>query len=212
MRFVLLILLSAQIFCSASGSDCSCSNRSSPSAEFLNYHNKQITICGYIDTNVNDTFVVSECEIINCKDEGHITDHTSDGIFKVILIKQKDALILRETEYVIDSSDKIICVPITEVIINFKKDEAVISPVRRIFAALPMSRRQKESLAVLSKELKAKIAKGDKNYGHDEQSIYLLHMGAVNHDADAIYLFKNLDSLFDLDGAYSETRGELILW
>ena len=61
-------------------------------------------------------------------------------------------------------------------------------------------------------DLKARIQEGNNQFPGDEKSIYLLYMGALNGDADARYLFKNLKSLFELGGgALEETSTEIWL-
>ena len=191
---------------------CTCEPSTLIISNFSNYHSSQIKICGNIEQQIHvDTFIVSECQIVNCNDGSYISDHRNDGISKVILLKQKDGLLVRETQYIIDTSDNVICVPTTEVKLTFDGDKMAISPERDIFTAPHLTKRQKESLAILCKDLKIKFDRGDTHYAHDEKSIYLLYMGAINGDEDAIYLFKNLSSLFDLGGgAIEDTRSELI--
>lgn len=206
MLHLLFLLLWLQ-----TGDKCSCPEGSTALSDLANFHTREISICGVLENKNADTFVVSECQIVNCKNGSHISDHSADGIFKVILIKQKDCLLVRETAFLLDSADNIIYAPCSETKITFFDGKMVVSEPNDIFVIPTLTKRQLEALNHICTGLRTEIAKGNTEFPYDEKSIYLLYMGALNGDAEAIYLFKNLASLFNLDGAIAETRGELFL-
>jgi hypothetical protein len=169
-----------------------------------------MSICGNIvERRTNDTFLVSECLIKNCKDESEIVNHTNDAISTVILINQKTTLVVQETRFILNSEDKVDIIPSTEVRIKVVGDSVLVSPSKNIFSPPKLTQRQNDSLNNLCKNLKVHISQGQSHYPCDYPSIYLLYMGALSGNKEAEFLFQKLDSLFELDGAIAETRGEI---
>ena len=189
---------------------CSCSNELSE--KVIEFKNKSILICGNQKAlNKNGKYIVYECQIIDCKNHNILIDHSSDAIFPTILTKSPNRLVIQETQCMLDTTDNIIYVPTTEIIIKFNKGQSTVFPIRKIFSPPILTKRQNDSLNILCRNLESQITGKPSLYPYNEKSLYLLYMGAINGMKKPKYLFQNLDSLFILDGAISETKRELLI-
>ena len=189
---------------------CKCTDNVTPIISFKDKNNNQLIFCGILNKKISDDkYIISGFKLINCNDKKEIIDETIDEVPNFIVTIKSDSLLLANTHFVLNKEWNIESIPATEKTIKFINHQVHISSKRNVFVAPQITKEQQDSLISLCKQLKEKSQAGKVFYPYEETTIFLLFMGAINGNADAKYLLKNLDKLFVLDGAIAETRGEI---
>jgi hypothetical protein len=191
---------------------CKCENDEDLIAFLKSGDKNQLILCGNIEERISENrFVISDYKIINCVDMSVPVDMSGFAYLKDIVTLYKDSFTVAYTQFILNNEWETVAVPAIENSVKIIDGKPYLSPNRNVFSIPPLSKEQKDSLETLIHSLQKTAETGEALYPYDENTLYLLLMGAVNGNEKAKFLLKNLDTLFILDGAVSETMSEFVV-
>lgn len=191
----------------SSAQSCHCSKEE----QGITFKNKVI-VCGTANEfKMNNTSVLSEITVKNCKTNKYLIDSRSDAMETFAVKKFSDSLTITSLQLIPDSSlHQLTYVPLYCQVVKIASNGTPdISKARFIFKAPKITEHQKKHIDSLCLKLKTGIKQPASIYPFDETSIYVLFLGALANYGSSYDLFVNLDRYYTLDGAIAETKEEI---
>ncbi|HVW99607.1 MAG TPA: hypothetical protein VHA52_04075 [Candidatus Babeliaceae bacterium] len=206
MRKLLLTvyLIAVQLYALA---QCHCPNEE----KGFTFKNK-ITICGTTDEiNRKDELVLSEITVKDCSTKKYLMDSRLDGTETFAVKQFSDSITITSLQLIPDSSLlQLISVPLDRKVLKIASNgNPNISRSRFVFKIPSITDYQKRYIDSLCKILRKNIKQPTGIYPSDENSIYVLFLGALVNYGSCYDLFANLDKYYTLDGAIAETKEEI---